>query len=202
MTDDAIRANLSYVLHAPSRSRQVETVARDLARARRELDAAARRLARLPTDVLAARTLVLAPSGEPRAGSPATALTVQVGPWRLLGRLLTARYGRDNDARWEARIVDDPGCVDAAPVEFFRGPARLCLPVHAHPPACWFATLVLRPGGSSLLLELTPLTDPDPDARALRVAEAAIRTHVGQWTCSAPLWPRPAEEQLSEFLTG
>ena len=199
MSNDAVRTNLSYVLHEPSTSAAVTAQASRLTGARRSLDAAARRLARLTDAELAARTLVLAPLGEPPAGNSGTALSVQVGPWRMLRRVLAVRYGVADARPWSVTLVDDPGCLAVAGAEFFRGPARLCLPVVDDRSASWFAALALRPGGDRLLLELTPLAGDGAIERVLRAAEAAIRGHVGQWTCAAALWPRPAEDQLPEF---
>jgi len=201
MSDNAVCINLSYVLHEPATSTVVVAYAARASQTRNQLDRATRRLTRLTDVAIAARTLVLAPSGEPPAGTAGSALTVQIGPWRLLRRVLTTRYRTSSDA-WDVTLVDDPGCRSMTEAEFFRAPARLCLPVAEQRPAGWFATLTLRPGGDGLLLELMPLAANDTSHSVVAAAEAAIRSHVGQWTCAAALWPRPAEDQLPEFRDG
>ena len=198
--DEALRVNLSYVLHEPSTSPQVGAYLARARQARPDLDRAVARLAALSGPDLVARTLLLAPDGVPQPDAGESVRTVKLRASELLGRVLAARFG-GGEAAWHVTPLDDPACADAVDATFFRGPARLCLPGPSGGPDGWFAALTIRPGGETLLLEITRVAGPDARDRTLRAAEAAIRMHMGQWACAAALWPRPAEAQLSEFLT-
>ncbi|MDI3340194.1 MAG: hypothetical protein QJR03_06640 [Sphaerobacter sp.] len=196
------RLNFSFVLHEPASSELVGAfAARSHAEARR-IHRAARRLAALPDPALRERIVVLTEAGAaPNLGEPGEAqapvATVHLGPWWLLPRVLglVASAARPRPIH----LLDQPTAPTARPVTFFRATARLHLPDPAaqeHRPA-WFAALVLRPGGDSLLLRLTPL--PGSDAALLAAAERAIRAYVEQWTCAEALWDGPAEARLPEL---
>ncbi|HMM09888.1 MAG TPA: methionine adenosyltransferase domain-containing protein, partial [Paracoccus solventivorans] len=51
-------------------------------------------------------------------------------------------------------LLDDPAPPEGIAVELFGEPARLALPAVR---SAWFATLVARPGGRDLLLEVTEI---------------------------------------------
>lgn len=203
------RLNLSYVLHEPSTSAMVRDVAeRGVAEARR-LHRATAALAALPNPVLRERVVVLSTSpldAFAKRAAPSAIASIHLGPWWLLPRIL-GLSASDGTPR-PVHFIDQPAAAATRMVPFFRAPARLALPEASAPdyPA-WFAALVLRPGGNTLLLRLEAVPGPEVspaerDAALLGAAERAIRAHVEQWSCPGPLWDAPAELSLPEFAPG
>lgn len=206
----AVTLNLSYVLHEPSTSSAVAAAADRLRQRQRQIGRVVERYAALTEEALLDRVVIHAPNGLPdRDALVAGALSVRVGAWQLAGRVLASGAGAAaRGRRVELQYLDDVAEASPRRVPFFRGPAALRPPATTDPgrlPA-WFATLVVRPGGDSLLLTLTPLpvgtSRPDDLLEAaLPLAEAAIREFVDQWWCPLPLWARPVEEALPEFAS-
>jgi len=206
--EEAIRLNLSYVLHEPSTTSATRALARQLLGSRDRIARATRRLGRLSD-------LVLLPRVVPRdldrfwsvqATPPSVLVTLRLGAWPLLPRVLALHLSEQGPPP-VVHLLDDEPPEDGRPLLLFRAPARLALP----PPesltgrrAC-FASVVFRPGWQTLLLDLVPLT-ADPIERweqwstALASAiEAALREFTDQWLCARPLWDLPAEEALPEL---
>lgn len=209
MDPSAVRLNLSYVLHEPSGSRDVEMMARHLRAEGRVVQRAVARLAALHDDELAGRLILYAPGGTPEPHEPL--LSVRVGAWRLLDRIVSLVPG-DRGARRDGgaiQFVDDPDQASATePTTLFRGPALLRRTSSMTEGAAprWFVTTPLRPGLDSVLVRFQPLAlEPespgalDALAAAAPHIEAAIREFVGQWWCPVPLWRRPVEAVLPEF---
>lgn len=206
--------NLSYVLHEPSTSDQVRGAARRLVETEPGLRRAVAALASLPDPDLRERVVIHAPGGLPDVASdePLVALSLQIGAWPLLPRVL-ALLGRPGTGAqrppWRVWLLDDPGSRSSQRFDLFRAPARLCVPDTALMLE-WFAVLVLRPGSNTLLLAVERLAESEcgPNEttarlrRAIPAAETAIRSHVGQWLCPVPLWEKPAEDYLPEFRPG
>ncbi|CCF86270.1 hypothetical protein [Nitrolancea hollandica] len=206
-----VRLNLSYVLHEPSTSRQVESAARQVIANERKARAAVDRLSRLQDAELLRRVVSPVPLDSIDLPISESFVTLQIGAWQLIPRLLAAlRATRQLDRPFPVHVQFLDGLTGSQTVAtpFFRGPAQLRLPstnssgrLPGH-----FVSLILRPGGSRLQLILDPLmidTGQDPRAGVLKaagpLAEAVIRSHAGQWFCSRNLWPRPAEQELPEF---
>lgn len=205
MDIEAVRLNLSYVLHEPATSAVVHDAARRLSDVAPRVRRAVARLAALPDDALRCRVLVV-PSAEPTNPAPTApvAWTVQVGAWPLLSRVLDLIHPQSPGKGWSVRLLDGPDAAREDTTPFFRGQANLCLA--AEPEPGWFASLALRPGGTTLLLRLHSLPHRADDQidreQAVRLAEVVIRDHAGQWLCERPLWDRPAEAALPEFQRG
>jgi lauroyl/myristoyl acyltransferase len=207
-TEDAIRLNLSYVLHEPSTSPATNALARYLLSSRQRIATATRRLDALPD-------LALLPRVVPRdldrlwsvqADPPHVLLTLRLGAWPLLARVL-ALHLSEQVPRPAVHLLDDRPRGESRPLLLFRAHARLALPppeVLAGRRVC-FATVVFRPGWHTLLLDLAPFaSDPSEDweqwtTALASAAEAALREFTDQWLCSRPLWTIPAEEALPEF---
>ncbi len=206
-----VRLNLSYVLHEPSTSRQVESAARQVIANERKARAAVDRLSRLSDAELLRRVVSPVLLGTIDLPISESYVTLQIGAWQLVPRLLAAlRVTRHVDRPLPVHVQFLDGLTGGQTVAtpFFRGPAQLRLPsttssgrLPGH-----FVSLILRPGGDRVQLILDPLNaDPrqDPRADVLRaarpLAEAVLRSHAGQWFCSRNLWPRPAEQELPEF---
>jgi len=203
------RLNLSYVLHEPSTSAVVRAAAeRSNAEARR-LRRATAALAALSDAALRQRIVVLAttqPDALSQGTAPPAIASIHLGPWWLLPRVL-GLIASDGTPR-PVHLIDQPAAAATRIVPFFRAPARLAVPDASAPdyPA-WFAALVLRPGGDTLLLQLdtVPGSEASPterDAALVGAAERAIRAHVEQWSCPGPLWDASAERSLPEFAPG
>lgn len=204
-----LRLNLSYILHEPSTSPAVGALARQVLANRRRIDTATRRLSSL--DDLALLTRVV-PRDHRRlwavqAQPPNTLLTVRLGAWPLLERVIGLHLGQQHPPA-ELHLLDEVPADRGWSLPLFRATARLALPPAKHLAgrrAC-FATLVFRPGWRTLLLDLTPLAgDPveerEPWVTSLASAvEAAIREFTDQWLCARALWEAPAERALPEFV--
>lgn len=207
----AIERNLSYVLHEPSTSVVVRNFAADLRREGTRVRRAVARFADL-TDVDLRQRIVVEPvDGQNSLGEISTlgVLSVKVGAWKLLSRTLRLSGLVPAQARLVVRFLDDDWCEVTDTMPFFRAPARLCLPraVAVETSSWCFASALLRPGGTSILLRFDAINlDPDPGGlvgnaweRTRPLAEKSIREFVLQWGCDRALWERPAEEILPEF---
>lgn len=203
------RLNLSYVLHEPSTSALVRDFAERSSAETRRLHRATAALAALPDSALRERVVVLATSPLDARGdetSPAAIASIHLGPWWLLPRVLG--LVASDGTPWPVHVIDQPAAAVTRTVPFFRAPARLALPeASASGYPAWFAALVLRPGGGTLLLRLEAVPGPEAspaerDAALLGAAERVIRAHVEQWSCPGPLWDAPAELSLPEFAPG
>ncbi|HET7035308.1 MAG TPA: hypothetical protein VFI42_06450, partial [Thermomicrobiaceae bacterium] len=173
--------NLSYVLHAPSDSQQVSLWLRRQTAAVRQLERAAPRLSRLDDGELR-RRIVLAPGAASHQIEPSQPIiSLRLGLWELLPRALGLTFG----ARPAVVTLLDDDAPGLSLVDFFRAPARLNFPPPDAFPAR-LATLILRPGGRSLLLEDLPVTSPH---ELTGRAEDAARRFVDQWRCARALWP-------------
>lgn len=182
--------NLSFVLHAPAGSEQVACWLRRQAAARRALERAAPRLSRLEDDVLR-RRIVLPPADGYTVDPAPRFVSLCLGPWELLPRVLGLIF----DARPAVVTFLDGDAPGLSERVFFRAPARLNLPAAEAFPA-WLATVILRPGNTTLHLELWPVASP---AEFTARAEDAVRRFVEQWRCPRALWPAPAEDALPEY---
>jgi hypothetical protein len=201
--------NLSYVLHERSDSQTVKEYVRRAEAERRRCTQAIREIEKLSAAELGGRLVVLEhldSSDTSEAGR--RVISVNLGAIDLLPRLLHVAGCWPAEAEATIDLLDpDPATVDQ-PQTFFGAPAALTWPSDPPSPAVrWlFASAVLRPGYSSILLRLSSL---DVDAatggpawrHAVRLAEDAIREFPLQWWCGRALWPRPAEETLPEFQT-
>lgn len=204
-----LRLNLSYVLHEPSTSPAVGALARQVLANRRRIGTATRRLSSLDDLTLLTRVV---PRDHRRlwavqARPPDTLLTVRLGAWALLERVIGLHLGEQHPPA-ELHLLDEVPADSGWRLPLFRAKACLALPPTKHLAsrrAC-FATLVFRPGWRTLLLDLTPLAgDPveerEPWVTSLASAvEAAIREFTDQWLCARPLWEAPAERALPEFV--
>lgn len=202
------RLNLSYVLHEPSTSQATGALVRQVLANRRRIAAATRRLSMLPDLVLLTRVVPRDPHRlwEVQAEPPHTLLTLHLGAWPLLGRVVALHLGQQQPPE-ALYLLDDEPVGDSLDLSLFRAPARLALPPAAfigRQRSC-FATLVFRPGWRTLLLDLTPLAADPFEAREQWVAslasalEAAIRDFCDQWLGMRALWEVPAERALPEF---
>ncbi|MBX6340864.1 MAG: hypothetical protein IRY97_00260 [Thermomicrobiaceae bacterium] len=209
----ALALNLSFVLHEPSTSAQVARAARAAASCEVRARRAEARLGALPDRDLLDRAVVTGPALQSLGLDVArvAVLSPRLGPWRLLPRLLACALASERHLprppETTLHLIDAPGDGPAATVSFFRGEATLALPPPETlaAPLALFAWVVLRPGDQSLHLHREPLalavgaSPLDALQACLPLAEEAIRSHVGQWCCSAPLWARPAERELPEL---
>jgi hypothetical protein len=168
---DAIRTNLSYVLHERSDSPAVRAVAREAARHRQRMGSAPGRLRRPVTKV-----------GQ-LPSSDTLVISASIGlPHLLLAAL--ERPGAD------LLLIDGDG--PSIPATFFRGDAELVLP--ATDCTVIVAALVLRPGGSSSHLVVSDLRLwPEDRHIILDAVERLIQAFANQWHPAQPLWPVPAE---------
>ncbi|GBD15773.1 hypothetical protein HRbin26_00666 [bacterium HR26] len=204
-----LQLNLSYVLHEPSMSPAVGALARQVLANRRRIETATRRLSSL--DDLALLTRVV-PRDHRRlwalqARPPDILLTVRLGAWPLLERVIGLHLGQQRPLA-ELHLLDEVSADRGWSLPLFRATARVALPPEgrlAGRHAC-FATLVFRPGWQTLLLDLTPLAGDPAEERETWVAslasaiEAAIREFTDQWLCARALWEAPAERALPEFV--
>lgn len=206
-----VRLNLSYVLHEPSTSRQVETAARQVIASERKARSAVDRLSRLSDAELIRRVHAPVPLDTIELPISESFVTLQIGAWQLIPRVLAAlrvTRGLDRPLPVQVQFLDGLTGGPTVATPFFRAPAQLRLPSKnssgRHPGH--FVSLILRPGGERLQLTIDRLTVDfgqesytDVLAAARPLAEAAVRSHAGQWFCSRNLWPRPAEQELPEF---
>ena len=206
-----VRLNLSYVLHEPSTSQQVASVARQVIANERKARAAIERLSRLPDAEILRRVMSPIPLDMLDFPVSASFVTLQIGAWQLIPRVLAALQsarGRGRGVRVPVQLLDNLTGGPTAATPFFRAPAQLRLPAWkpGGAPPRHFVSLILRPGDEQLQLTLDRLSiDPGSDhfldvlkASALP-AESVVRSHFGQWFCLRPLWPQPAEQALPEF---
>lgn len=200
--------NLSFVLHEPSTSPAVVTQARRLLARRRRLESAIVRLQRLDDLMLLPRVVLRDQAGvhAVQAHPPNVLLTLRLGAWPLLQRVMTLHLP-------ETRAAALLYLVDAEPISppwsvpVFRAPAALALPPPEQLGRQWaaFATLAFRPGRRSVLLDIVPLPgDPVEAGPGWRSAlagaiETALRDFTDQWWCRRALWAAPAELVLPEF---
>lgn len=201
-----MRRNLSYVLHEPSGA----TIVRDYAeRARREtqwVERSVRRLAKLSSSELGARLVScdVERDSRPFESPELDILSVKVGAWELLPRIVQASGVLGDVQSVRYTFVDDSQCEAMETLQFFRAEARLCLP--AAGPSVerrWVvATAAVRPAGESIHFRYQPVLEIDR-AGALRTVvahlETTVREFVAQWACERPLWELPAEQTLPEF---
>lgn len=191
--------NLSYVLHAPASSEQVQVFARQAAKTTARAERVVQALARLPDDALARRTLLPARLDDRPAVADGV-LALSLGASQLLPCLLGTLAGT---TPLPVQLIDAPG-GQAVPVTFFRGQAALSVPP-GELRRWWFAALVLRPDERTLSLSLEHLALPGPApasaavAAAVPFAEAALRAHFLQWAPPSALWTVPAEASLPEL---
>lgn len=206
-----VRLNLSYVLHEPSTSRQVKNAARQIIANERKARAAVERLSRLPDTEILHR--VSAPFSLDEIDFPVSEsfVTLQIGAWQLIPRVLAAlrvAQGLEHQLPVQVQFLDGLTGGPTVATRFFRAAAQLRLPSNnpSGQRPNYFVSLILRPGGEHVQLELDRLmVDSERESRAGvlnasgPLAEAVVRSHSGQWFCLRPLWPRPAEQELPEF---
>jgi len=203
--------NLSYVLHERSDSDTVRQFARAHDAGRRRCSTAIRDLGRLPDTELRQRLIVLDHAMKP--GDLATSVqivSVNIGAVDLLPRLLSLAGIWPPTAEIDTHLLDDPRArddlTDDLSLVFFGAPARLSIRGASSDSggSILFASAVLRPGNSSILLRVTALESDDETGvsiwqRAARLAEDVIREFPLQWWCEDALWTQPVEETLLEF---
>ncbi len=207
----AIESNLSYVLHEPSTSPVVRRYASEW---RKESAARSRvvdRLSRLTDYGLRERIVVEPMTAKAHSDrfQEAHILSVKVGAWRLLPRVLAISGLIPTQASTVVSFIDDESCDQSESLTFYRAAANLCMPRwHPGETGAWFfAAALVRPGGRSILVRFAPLTQDDQEGRAALqawqyarpLAEKSIREFIMQWGCNRPLWNSPAEETLPEF---
>jgi hypothetical protein len=83
-----VRLNLSYVLHEPSTSQQVASVARQVIANERKARAAIERLSRLPDAEILRRVMSPIPLDMLDFPVSASFVTLQIGAWQLIPRVL------------------------------------------------------------------------------------------------------------------
>ena len=203
-----IALNYSYVLHDRSDS---DTVRRYVG----ERDAESRRCAkaiheftRLSDAELRQRLIVIDHTTRRAGLEPhrVRLISVDVGAGDLFPRLLQVAGIVKPAISIAGRMLDGPRAADQRQVTFFGAPAYLSIadaPVKSDEQTM-FASAVLRPGYSSILLRVTSLDSDgatsEPDwQQAAHLAETVIREFPLQWWCTRPLWSRPVEETLPEF---
>jgi hypothetical protein len=206
--------NLSYVLHERSTSHVVKQYVDKLARDRIRMSRDVERLNALDDTALRERLFVAPGDDPPRAELTAPRLTIlslRVGAWRILPRILRLIGLMESDANLSVCRIDEREGPRMLTLPFFRGPANLCLP-SVQPERVQrlaFASAVLRPGNDSILVRCQTLPELlQDDATAveswqplLGSAERVVREFVLQWDCERPLWDGPAEATLPEFRT-
>lgn len=213
--DAALVTNLSYVLHERSSSTQIAAYIQHIAAQRSRLSRFVDGLAQLSDDQLASRVVI-----EPRKlallteldkhNGPTPVVTLQLGGWRTLGRLLRAVA----EVESQIFVFDRPSDSgpDRAGDSWFRAPSLVAPPpVEVMTELFLFAIAVIRPGTETILLDghlIAPSTEGSGavpsggyrwPSQVLSLAESALRSHFEQWWCDAPLWSRPAEDTLPEF---
>ncbi len=207
-----VRLNLSYVLHEASTSRQVDSAARQVIATERKVRAAVDRLSRLPDAELLRRVSSVFPLDTIDLPVAESFVALQIGAWQLIPRMLAAlrvTRGLERPLPVQVQFLDGLTGGPTVATPFFRAPAQLRLPSKnsngRHPGS--FVSLILRPGGEHLQLTLDRLTVDSGQESCTDVlkatgplAEAVVRSHAGQWFCPRHLWPRPAEQELPEFL--
>ncbi|HEX7102492.1 MAG TPA: hypothetical protein VF201_07600 [Nitrolancea sp.] len=200
--------NLSYVLHERSDSDTVRQYVRAHEAEQRRCGKAIRQLATLSDAELGSRLIVVDQTGDFGAPLPSVVqiISVDVGAVDLLPRLLHVAGFWPPDAEAIAGLLDAAQFRDERSLTFFGAPAALNAPtLPGDSSTRWlFATAVLRPGYSSILLRVTALDGGDEDRApdwqsTTHLAEAVIREFPLQWWCARPLWERPVEETLPEF---
>jgi hypothetical protein len=206
-----VRLNLSYVLHAPSTSQQVEAFARRVLANERLARAVVTRFSRIPDDQILRRVTTPSSLNAADLSDAEPVITLGVGAWPLIPRVLAAlrtSSGLNQSAPMQIHLLDGEGNNRCVTTPFFRAPARLCEPSPAPSAQQFghFVSLIIRPDNDSLSLHVDRLRlngsdDPVRGAllRSTPLAETMIRAHVEQWFCQRPLWTRPAEQELPEF---
>jgi len=207
----ALAVNLSYVLHEPSTSTEVQHVIEQVTAENRRCITATRQFAKLHDHDLATRVVILDERGAPASGGYVNlhVVSVRVGAWALLPELLHATGIIAPGTRANCSYLDSPDTNSLQSFPLFRGLAQLhaLSQTQASADVCLFASAVFRPGYKSILLrfnelesDFTNAAGQDPSWRsAATVAEMAIREFVYQWSCPRALWERPAEDALPEF---
>ena len=155
-----------------------------------------RALTALDDDALRKRIILHPASASTHPDSDAPVLlTLQLGAWTLLQRALRL-HGYPVGV---PVLLDDPRSPEGTTIELFGAPARLTLPAVR---SAWFATLVTRPGGRDLLLDVTEIEggrDGIMVPLLVQSVERVLREHVLQWRIDRPLWSAPAEFLLPEL---
>lgn len=209
--DAALVTNLSYVLHDRSTSSVIATYAQNIASQRSRMSRFADGLAELSDDQLAER-VVIDPrklallAGRDKDNHAIPVVTLRLGAWRTLGRLLRAVAGVESQVVVFDRQSDSD--LDRAGDIWFRAPSLVAPP----PPEIMtqpvlFAIAVARPDTQTILLDVdhvVPRTvassgGPGWPDQILRLAEGALRNYFEHWWCDVPLWNAPAEDGLPEF---
>jgi hypothetical protein len=201
-----IALNLSYVLHERSDSDTVQRYVRAREAEQRRCSKAIRQFVGLSDAELGNRMVVVDQTGglDPLTPASVQIISANIGAIELLPRLLGIAGFWPTGAEATNEILDSEQVRDERSLSFFGAPAALNAPALPTGSAArrLFATAVLRPGYSSILLRVTALDSGDgaPDwQHAARLAEAVIREFPLQWWCARPLWSRPVEAALPEF---
>jgi hypothetical protein len=207
----ALALNLSYVLHEPSTSTEVQHAIEQIKAERQRCIKATKLFARLSEHELAKRVVVLGERGSATTIQPVNLhiVSVRVGAWELLPELLRAAGVTAPNTQAFFSYLDDPGTDSLRRLSFFRGLAQLRVPSRGQTRADTFAfvSAVFRPGYKSILLRFNGLEMDFAHASgedlhwrtAATLAETTIREFVYQWSCPRALWDRPAEDTLPEF---
>lgn len=196
----ALRLNLSYVLHEPSTSQVVGQTARTLLQHLRKAQHLLPRFVRSPEEMLLRQIVYRNPTAVWTLQQHTAPLifTLDVGASVLLPEvlelILPARQSLPG-CWW----LDQP-TREAEPrnLLLFGGPTRLFFP-RQFAATMVFAILVFRPGWRSLLLDLTLIPDSDKMNQLGTTIERIIREFVDQWWALRPWWKVPAEYQLGEL---
>lgn len=206
--------NLSYVLHEPSTSSQIDEYARRIEARRPRIAKLVSYLGSLGEEGLRGRIVM-----DPRKSAmfeelgkndqPAEVLSLRLGAWKLLSQLLQAVTG----SLPSVTFFDTPSDTLASDgTIWFGGRSLIGQPAARTGSRPAFLVLaIVRPGDQAILLDIERVTPQAPasgvslsdpprwPAQALRVAENAVRSYLDQWGCEQPLWGAPAEAALPEF---
>ncbi len=200
---NALRINVSYVLHEPSFSSAVtEHVQLVLAQAKRARKAL-RQLSALPDHELLLRLVSRDDSSVEtfQRARPSAVLSLRLGAYPLLGRVLSLILPTGAPVPTLHWLDVPSGNRTPHHMPLFAGNAKLYWPDDCEATR-WFAILVFRPGWRTLLLDVSFVSGEDLVSHLASAAERAVRDHLDQWWVERPWWDCPAEEVLDELREG
>ncbi|HLI51823.1 MAG TPA: hypothetical protein VKU87_08500, partial [Thermomicrobiaceae bacterium] len=201
------------MLHERSTSAQVERYAQRIDSSRHRINSAVERMSQFGADRLGHR-IVIDP-GELstlkqaiRSNDPPIVITLQLGAWRLLSRLLSQAAGEESDAFANVFPFDRaaPRTEDSASTTWFRARSLIAPPPAEIGTRRWvFAVAPLRPDPDSILVHIREIgstldrsiesessTGVWP-AEVIEYTQAAVREYIDQWCVRERLWSHPAE---------